>query len=200
MTDTATLNYDFNLSKEHVREDGDGNLIVSGWASNFDVDRVGDTVTRKALLEAALTGYMRNPILLYDHKYTQPAGVVTKALVNERGLWIEAKLPRPESGLPRHYWNLVRDGFLRALSIGGKFTRDSLKRLVKIDLHEISVASVGVNAGTLLSAQTAKAFGDELSEIDRARQDLATIRAAGDVLDRMALRLDVLALRERIRA
>lgn len=191
MTDIAHLNYTFDLSNEHVREEPDGSLVVSGWASNFDVDRVGDTVTRKAL-ERALTGYMRNPVLLYNHQYSQPAGVVTKALVNDRGLWIEAKLPRPEGGLPRHYFDLVKRGVMRALSIGGVWKRDALRRLVEIDLREISVAAVGVNSGTLLSAQAGKAFGDEPDD------GLAALSAAGDALDRLALRAEVAALRERI--
>ena len=80
------------------------------------------------------------------------------------------------------------------------FTRDALKRIVSCDLQEISVASVGVNAGTLLSAQTAKAFGDELSDLDRARNELATIVTAGDLLDRVGLRLDVMELRGRVRS
>ncbi len=153
------MNYDFELSKEHVRENPDGSLTVSGWASNFDVDRVGDTVTRDAL-DRALTKYMANPVMLYNHQYSQPAGVVTRAEVSDRGLWIEATLPRPADGLPLHYWNLVKQGVMRALSIGGVWTRDAMRRLVEIDLREISLASVGVNGGTLLSAQTAKAFGD----------------------------------------
>ena len=181
---TAPMNYNFELSNEHVREAADGSLTVSGWASNFDVDRVGDTVTRKAL-ERALEGYKRNPILLYNHSYAQPAGTVTKALVDDRGLWIEATLPRPESGLTRHYWDLVRRGAMRALSIGGVWKRDALKRLVEIDLREISVAAVGVNAGTLLSAQTAKAF-----------QDAPAAPAAGGALARLELGAVLAEIRE----
>jgi HK97 family phage prohead protease len=160
---TAFMNYDFALSNEHVREDDEGNLLVSGWASNFDVDRVGDTVTRKAL-DDALSKYMANPVMLYNHKQSEPAGVVTRAEVSERGLWIEAKLPKPVSGQPLHYWTLVKQGMMRALSIGGVFTRDRLKRIVALDLREISVASVPVNPGTLLSAQAAKAFGDPVDD------------------------------------
>lgn len=172
------MNYNFELSNEHVRENADGSLTVSGWASNFDVDRVGDIVTRNAL-ERALEGYKRNPILLYNHSYAQPAGTVTKALVNDRGLWIEATLPRPASGgLTAHYWDLVRRGAMRALSIGGVWKRDALKRLVEIDLREISVAAVGVNAGTLLSAQTAKAFQDApAAEGALARLELGAVLA-----------------------
>jgi len=180
MRTTAPMNYEFNLSNEHVRENADGSLTVSGWASNFDVDRVGDTVTREAL-DRALRGYMRNPVMLYDHKYSQPAGVVTKALVDERGLWIEAKLPRPAAGLPLHYWTLVKQGVMRALSIGGTWKRDALRRLVSIDLREISLAAAGVNAGTLLSAQTAKAFGDapdlDTLALEASRLELSLLAA-----------------------
>jgi hypothetical protein len=95
-------------------------------------------------------------------------------------LWIEAKLPRPADGLPRHYWELVRQGVMRALSIGGVWKRDALRRLVEIDLREISVAAVGVNAGTLLSTQTAKAFN----------------HTPEDFLTRAELRLTVAAIRE----
>lgn len=158
------MEYDFKLSNDHVRVADDGALIVSGWASNFDVDRVGDQVTREALRKA-LDNYMRNPVVLYDHKYSQPAGVVTKARVDERkGLWVEVRLPEPteDAGLARHYWRLVKGGVMRALSIGGRWTRERLadgtSALTDIDLREISIASVGVNANTLLSAQTAKAF------------------------------------------
>jgi HK97 family phage prohead protease len=195
MSTTAAMSYDFNLDGGGVRLDGD-ELVVSGFASNFDVDRVGDTVTRQAL-ERALSKYMDNPVMLYNHSYTQPAGVVTKALVNDRGLWIEARLPRPTiPGMPRHYWDLVRRGMMKALSIGGVWTRDAAKHLVEIDLREISVASVGVNAGTLLSTQTAKAFGDpiEASDIDR-RLAVAELRAmrgqvAGIQSDVLRLRAD----------
>jgi HK97 family phage prohead protease len=193
MSTTAAMSYDFNLDGGGVRLDGD-DLVVSGYASNFDVDRVGDTVTRQAL-DRALSKYMDNPVMLYNHSYTQPAGIVTKALINDRGLWVEARLPRPAiPGMPRHYWDLVRRGMMKALSIGGVWTRDAAKRLVEIDLREISVASVGVNAGTLLSAQTAKAFGDPIDayDIDR-RLAVAELRASRGELQRM--RSDVLRLR-----
>ncbi len=175
---TAELNYSFALDRDHVVENDDGSITVSGWASNFDVDRVGDTVTRAAL-DRALTGYMRNPVLLFNHKYAQPAGMVTAAKVSDRGLWIEANLPRPaEPGILRTYWDLVRRGFMRAFSIGGVWKRDSRRRLVEIDLREISVASVGVNAGTLMSAQVGKAFGDAApAAVDRAADDERMIAA-----------------------
>lgn len=166
--ETANLNYNF-VPDGGVREVGD-KLVISGTASNWDVDRVGDSVVRAAM-ERALARYMENPILLYNHAYSRPAGRVTKAFIDDDGLHIEAELPRPkEPGDSRHWWNLVKDGIVRALSIGGKWTRQQIggvNYLTEIDLREISVAAQGINARTTFTAQAAKAFGDPpLTELD----------------------------------
>jgi HK97 family phage prohead protease len=161
---TAAAAYDFTLKQGSVTDNGD-HLIVRGYASNFDVDRVGDQVTRRAL-EAALVGYMRNPMLLWNHKFSRPAGKVTEARVDDHGLYIEAKIPKPADRDAENltWWQMVRDGYLKALSIGGHWVRErvnGVNQLVRIDLREISLAPVGVNAGTMLfSDQIAKAFGD----------------------------------------
>lgn len=159
--ETANLNYNF-VPDGGVREVGD-KLVISGTASNWDVDRVGDSVVRAAM-ERALDRYMANPILLYNHAYSRPAGRVTRAFIDDDGLHIEAELPRPkESGDSRHWWDLVKAGVVRALSIGGKWTRQQIagvNYLVDIDLREISVAAQGINATTTFTAQAAKAFGD----------------------------------------
>lgn len=158
----ATANYDFSLTDESVVDHG-SYLVIRGRASNFDVDRVNDQVTRQAMAKA-LERYMVNPIMLYGHNFNRPAGIVTKAFVNHAGLWIEAKLPKPSDPENLTWYNLVRDKILRALSIGGVWKRelvDGVNRLTNIDLREISLAAVGVNADTgLFSMQMAKAFGD----------------------------------------
>lgn len=163
--ETANLNYNF-VPDGGVREVGD-KLVISGTASNWDVDRVGDSVVRTAM-ERALAQYMENPILLFNHSYSLPAGRVTRAFVDDRGLHIEAELPRPkEPGVARHWWDLVKAGVVRALSIGGKWTRQKIggvNYLTEIDLREISVAAQGINATTTFTAQAAKAFGDQSTD------------------------------------
>ncbi len=78
MKETAALNYDFEPSGG-VRLDGD-ELVISGIASNWDVDRVGHAVTRHAM-ERGLRKYLEtNPILLFDHRYSLPAGRVTRGV------------------------------------------------------------------------------------------------------------------------
>ncbi len=170
------MNYDF-VPDGGVREVGD-KLVISGTASNWDVDRVGDAVVRAAM-ERALEKYMAtNPILLFNHSYKLPAGRVTRAWIDDAGLHIEAELPRPEGhSEARHWWNLVKRGIVRALSIGGVWTRQaigSVNYLTEIDLREISIAAQGVAYNTTFTAQMAKGFGDapRTTDIDGLIDDL----------------------------
>lgn len=185
---SAPVRFDANLTNEHVREAANGDLIVTGWASTFQLDRQGDVMTRKAL-EESVADYMKNPQLLYNHSYTQPAGVVTSAEVSDKGLWIEARLTKPkEPGMARHYFDLVKRGVMRALSVGAAFVRDARKRITRMDLREISIASVPVNPGTLLQA-TGKAFGDTPYETRLRRTELAIASARLETL-RQQVKLD----------
>ena len=165
MPATARADVNFKLDHESVEDHG-SYLLVRGRASTFSRDRVGDTVTRAALERAVETYMATNPILLFEHKYSRPAGTVTKAEVRDDGLHIEARLPRPADPLNLTWWGMVRDKVLRALSIGGRWTRDAMNRLVDVDRREISIAPVAVNGeafiGAPLATQVGKAFGDDV--------------------------------------
>lgn len=195
--ETANLNYDFTTSGG-VREEGD-ELIISGLASNWDQDHVGDAVVRGAM-ERALEKYLdTNPILLFNHTYSLPAGRVTEAFIDDEGLHIEARLPRPkEPGTARHWWDLVKAGVVRALSIGGAWKREliaGVNYLTEVDLREISIAAAGVNAQTLFSVQAAKAFGDPVgADIDKLLDETWMLSLKTEIA---MLESDVAALRGR---
>lgn len=186
-TATASLDYDFGLRNERLREDGD-KLVISGIASNWDVDREGDQVARYAF-DRALKRYLTtNPILLYSHRYSMPMGKVNRAEVRDDGLFVEAELPKPEPGTEAaNVWRLVKQGIVRAFSIGGRFHRKAVngaRTIFDMDLREISIAPVGVNAGTLFSVQAGKAFGDpidgDLTAVSNRLAALRLKRAVGD--------------------
>jgi HK97 family phage prohead protease len=176
---TAKLDYDFGLRNERVREDGD-TLIISGLASNFDLDRESEKMARYAF-DRGLKRYLEtNPVLLFNHTYSRPLGRVRKAEVTDAGLYIEAELPRPEPNTDdMNVWQLVKRGVLRALSVGGRFDRkviNGIRTITNVDLREISVAAAGVVPQALFSVQAGKAFGDPIDA------DLSAIRARLGVL------------------
>src|SRR4051812_11494717 len=107
---TADLNYNFGLRDETVSDVGD-KLVVSGLASNFDLDRENERMSRTAF-DRGLRRYLAsNPILLYNHQYSRPVGKVTSAKIDARGLWITAELPKPAAGTADYnLWQLVKRG------------------------------------------------------------------------------------------
>jgi len=202
---TAPLTYDFDLDRKSVT--GDDTLVISGIASNFDLDRDGERMAVKAF-DRSLKKYLStNPIVLFAHRYSMPMGRTTKAEVKADGLHVTVELPKPEPGTEAaNIWRLVKAGVIRAFSVGGSASRkmvNGVQTITDWDVREISIASVGVNPGTtfaLASAQVGKAFGDPVSDLDRARAELASIRQAGEIVDWLDLRLDVMALRARVRS
>jgi len=205
MTDTAALTYDFNLARKSVTGDSE-TLVVAGLASNWDLDRDGEKMGIDAFARSLKKYMSSNPIVLFNHKYSMPMGRTTKAEVRPDGLHVTVELPKPASGELLNIWKLVKAGVMRAFSVGGSATRkviNGVQTVIDWDLRELSIAAVGVNPGTtfsLASAQVGKAFGDPVSDLDRAHAELATIRDAGELLDRIGLRLDVMAVRERCRS
>jgi HK97 family phage prohead protease len=187
---TAAVNYDFNLARQDVREDDDGTLTIAGYASNWDLDRQDEAMAPTAF-DKALQRYRQNPILLYMHRLDFPMGRVTQAHIDEKGLFVEAKLPKPEPGTEAaHVWRLVKAGVIRAFSVGGKGTRaivNGVKRVTSWDLAEISIAPVGVNPTTTFSIQAGKCFdaaaGDDLADVRYAADRIAATAALARVDD-----------------
>lgn len=130
----------------------DGGVYVEGYASTYDPDRDGERVGGKSAFEEGFEEYLSNPILLFAHDMKQPIGTVVEHRFDHKGLWIKAYI----SAAVPHIVQLVKDGALRAFSIGG------LMRVVKgvidkIKLYEISVVSVPANP-TALFEVASKAF------------------------------------------
>lgn len=132
--------------------DTDGTLHLVGYASTYEQDRDREAVTPQAL-QNAVAGYLRNPILLYDHDPRRPIGRITKAVVDHIGLHIEAEVPPPPAGTEA--WHIkayhdIRQGIVKTFSIGGLFKR--LKNMITgMDLCEISAVPIPANPSSLFA-------------------------------------------------
>src|ERR1035441_2397670 len=100
-----------DISTLHPACNGEG-LLLSGYASTWDLDRAGDRINPYALDEA-VERYMANPVLLYAHKSSlPPVGKVLKAQIHRnKGVWIEAIMPRPQDGsFAAEVWQAAKGG------------------------------------------------------------------------------------------
>jgi HK97 family phage prohead protease len=158
----ADFEFAFSLGEKAVVTEGDeGELYIEGLAADLDVDRQEEAFEPGAF-EDGLKAYMTsNPILLYHHKSDTALGQVVDATLVPEGLHVKARVDKPEPGtMIADYVRKIKNGTLRAFSVGGKFYRRMTEkgpRIFKCDLGEISVTPYPVNPRTLF-AVAGKAF------------------------------------------
>lgn len=145
------------FTKAEPKADGETTISISGYASTTDVDRHGDVIPA-GVWERGLENYLKNPVILAFHDHSQPVGRMVEHKVDEKGLWIKARI----SSAADRVYQLVKDEILTAFSVGfrikdAEYNSAAEVFLVKdLELHEISVVSVPANQNTLFSL--AKSF------------------------------------------
>lgn len=148
-----------------IKEDIGSDLFVAGYASVDMVDKQGDRIPSDALGKA-FTNFMsnkayRNVQLAHSGiqvgevvpSYTDSQGRVWKSEVDNHGLFVVCKI-RSDIQKAREVQKQVRDGDLRAFSIGGqalfrvsKHTPEhgSHREITDLELHEITLCKKGIN-------------------------------------------------------
>lgn len=133
-------------------DDEDQSIMIEGYASTNDKDRHGDVVPT-GVWEKGLQEYIKNPVILAYHNHTMPVGKMVEHKVDDKGLWIKAKI----SDAAGDVYKLIKKGILSAFSIGfrikdAEYNTAAEVFLVKdLELHEISVVSVPANQNTLFN-------------------------------------------------
>ena len=133
-------------------DDEDQSIMIEGYASTNDKDRHGDVVPT-GVWEKGIAEYVKNPIILAYHNHTMPVGKMVEHKVDDKGLWIKAKI----SDAAGDVYKLIKKGILSAFSIGfrikdAEYNTAAEVFLVKdLELHEISVVSVPANQNTLFN-------------------------------------------------
>ncbi|WP_291810829.1 HK97 family phage prohead protease [Limnobacter sp.] len=126
----------------------------SGYGSVFgNVDQGGDVVQRgaftKSLNEYRAKGEM--PALLWQHDHDQPIGIWTKAVEDDRGLYLEGRLLKDDVRQAAEAYALLKARAIKGLSIGyvtkeSSYNVDSDTRtLIEVDLWEVSLVTFAMN-------------------------------------------------------
>ncbi len=155
---------DSTITKVH-KDEGNGSLKISGYASTSHTDRAGDQIPPDAWMKGGLDNYEKNPILLFNHKYDKPIGKTTKVTVDGTGLHIEAEISKSAE-----IYSLIEDEVLRTFSVG--FMIKDLAYLEATDgyvikdaeLLEVSVVSVPCNQDATFTLS--KSFSGSEEELE----------------------------------
>lgn len=160
MVDKNKILYLHSAFTKSESADKDTTITIAGYASTTDVDRHGDVIPA-SVWQKGLENYIKNPVILAFHDHSQPVGRMVEHKVDERGLWIKARI----SSAAERVYQLVKDEVLTAFSVGfrikdAEYNSSAEVFLVKdLELHEISVVSVPANQNTLFSL--AKSFDND---------------------------------------
>lgn len=145
----------------------DGDLIIEGWASEFEGnDRQGENFAPDAF-ERSIKGFLDGSApLCYHHKHDKVLGkVLDLEEVKDRGLRMRARVDgaikdHPELGAIYHQ---IKKGTLNALSVGGFFRRKLTgdgPKICDMDFLEISVTGVPVHPKPAFAVVAGKALDD----------------------------------------
>ena len=131
-----------------IKEADDGFVHLKGYAATFgNTDRVGDIIEAGAF---AVSLTERMPKLLYQHRMSEPVGVIDRAYENDGGLIIEARMPKENSQV-KDIYPLLKMGALGDFSIGFNVKRadmsdDGIRYIKEIELWEVSIVTIPANA------------------------------------------------------
>jgi uncharacterized protein len=136
--------------------DADG--TVEGYASLFgEIDQARDMVMRGAFAQTLATRNIRRVPMLFQHDPTEPVGVWLELREDHRGLFARGRLI-PEVARGRELLSLLRAGAVDGLSIGFRTSkaridpRTRIRRLLAVDLWEISIVTFPLLAGARVRA------------------------------------------------
>ena len=138
---------------QDLKARGEDGWEFSGYCSTFgNVDEGGDVVLRGAFRKSLA---QRVPKLLWQHDITEPIGKVLSLEEDDRGLHGEFKLSKTARGQDAYV--LLKDGAIDSMSIGylpseKSLTPDGVRTLSAVDLLEISLVSLPMNAEARITA------------------------------------------------
>ena len=157
------LNSAFAVNEKALPTSGNSDIesiFIEGYASTTDIDRSGDVVP-KSVWEKGIQNYLKNPIILSQHDYDDPIGRMTDYKVDDKGLWVKARI----SSAAEEVFGLIKDKVLTAFSIGFRILDAEYNSAAEVfvikelELVEISVVSVPCNQNTLFDLS--KAFDND---------------------------------------
>ena len=142
----------------------------SGYFSTIDKDR-GNDITLPTAFNETMPRYMENPVLLLNHSVDNIVGQVLEYKIDNKGVWIKAGIQGLTS-LGRDVAALVKAGILKTMSfaydvIEADWGRDGNPNILKkVELYEVSLATIPMNTIALISEAKAKGINLDNSTIN----------------------------------
>lgn len=146
----------FDVVKDGEKIVDYSNVKVSGYLSTFgNDDRDGDVVKTGAFKDT-IPEFMRNPVMLADHRNSvaSQVGSFTTVREDDKGLFVEGMLSNANTEFMRQVRALVAEGHLKTMSMGGIFYYEADGRSIfKVALFEGTLTPVPANPQAVFSVR-----------------------------------------------
>lgn len=160
-------------------KESDYDFIIAGVANRYEIDRANEIMDP---LGFKLDNYAKNPIVLYQHDHTQPAGkCIDMRPVDKEGLYVKVYISKAVPNIR----TLVKEGVLNSFSVGFKSVLEEYDQekgctvIKEAELHEISIVSVPCQQSSQFvqikseNALSKKEMPQE--ELDRIKEELSKV-------------------------
>lgn len=171
------LNVAFEIKK--ITENDADFFVFEGLASTFEMDQGKDIVMPGAFKKSLRA---RTPVLLWQHSSYEPIGMPVEIRETADGLYLKGKLPREDTFVSGRVIPQMKIGSIKSMSIGfytkvSEYDNDTnIRKLMEIDLREVSLVTFPMNEGALISdfkaARDLPALLDALDLKSDARESL----------------------------
>ena len=153
----------------YSRKNNTRSVFIEGFANRFKegekllVDRGDDLIDPSAWAAGGLDNFATNGIILFNHDRDNPVGRAVKIETNDDGLFLKAKISDSDHPEVSRVRDLVKDGTLKAFSVGFNPKRmedmeiegKKVNMIKEAELLEVSIVSLPMAERSLFNV-TAK--------------------------------------------
>jgi HK97 family phage prohead protease/HK97 family phage major capsid protein len=144
------------LCKMALSENSDDSefITIEGYANKTIIDRHGDLIPMETWTKSsALTNFLKNPIMLFNHDWNEPIGTVSSLTVTDEGLHIVGKVSKEVGRVAK----LISQSILKSFSVSfipkeAEYDKATdIFKITELELLEISVVSIPANQDSTFS-------------------------------------------------
>lgn len=157
--ETATKEIEKDGHTERVAvEKATGKALAYGEFETVVSNSAEDRYYEKILVEGIdLKQIKKNPTVLWGHDYRGlPIGKITKIWVDNGNLMARIKLSVEKYDFAKQVYDLILDGAINAVSLGGQVKKwnDDYTVIEQLELYEVSVVPVGAHRDALITERS----------------------------------------------
>lgn len=157
--ETATKEIEKDGVTERVAvEKATGKALAYGEFETVVSNSAEDRYYEKILVEGIdLKQIKKNPTVLWGHDYRGlPIGKITKIWIDNGNLMARIKLSVEKYDFAKQVYDLILDGAINAVSLGGQVKKwnDDYSVIEQLELYEVSVVPVGAHRDALITERS----------------------------------------------